>query len=166
MFFGRSSRRHPSSDFKTALVIVRSEWFISRTTDWRADRPIYSNTLLVHFLFRYAIKPKEPAQFCVVLKKCVRLDIYSRQIYIRQIVFKKLNAALSKASSLILTVKFQSRKQDNSPQRQLAPRQLVPHSEDNSTHIAEDNSPNVVFMHNLLKTVPHVYASQYGEKPN
>ena len=83
----------------------------------------------------------------------MRLDRYTRQIYIRQIVFIRLNAA----SSLILTVKFQSRKQDNSPQRQLAPRQLVPHSEDNSTHIAEDNSPNVVFMHKkrCLTCMPH-----------
>ena len=35
-------------------------------TDWWAD--IRSNSLLVHFLRQYAIKPKEPTQISVVLK--------------------------------------------------------------------------------------------------
>ena len=74
---------HQSSEFKTAIEIVRSGW----QTDWWAD--IRSNSLLVHFLRQYAIKSKEPTQISVVLKSVCAYIRYIHAKYIRQIVFQK-----------------------------------------------------------------------------
>ena len=67
------------------------------------------------------------------------------------------------------------RKQDNSPQKHLAPRQLAPKKTRPKTtrpafrrqliHIKKDNSQHVVLMHYLLKMAP-VYVTQYGEMTN